>query len=415
VRLNEVSAVLADHLLVHDPAPVAVAFSGGGDSLALLLAAHGWAQASGRPLLALTVDHGLQAQSAAWAEACAEVARRLDVAHRTLRWTGPKPGHGLPAAARAARHQLLAEAARASGARVLLLGHTADDVAEARVMRAAGSTVPEPRRWSPSPAWPEGRGLFLLRPLIGQSRAAIRGWLRDHGQAWIDDPANADLRYARPRARAALGGAEAPPPAEPSPDVAPLARACRMDAGGGLAMPRDRLRAAAPAAARRFLAAACLCAAGTTRPPRSDRLARLHALASSEACFATTLAGARIEGDAAELRFLREAGEAARGGLAAISLTPGAPAVWDGRFEATADRPGLTLAALAGRRTGLSDMARRGLATLPARGRGALPALLLDDGTVSCPLLEPAPEVALRPLVLDRLLAACGAVAREAA
>ncbi|HEY3696867.1 tRNA lysidine(34) synthetase TilS [Phenylobacterium sp.] len=415
MRLNEVDAVLRDHLLAHDPAPVAVAFSGGGDSLALLLAAHAWARANGRALLTLTLDHRLQAGSAAWAAACAATARRLGVACRTLAWTGPKPERGLPAAARAARHQRLADAAREAGARVLLMGHTADDVLEARAMRRAGATTPEPRVWTPSPAWPEGRGLFLLRPLLGQRRAAIRGWLQARGESWIDDPANTDLRYARPRARAGLTDADAPkPPAAPA-DAAPLARAACMDAGGGLSVARELLRAAERPAGLRFLSAACLCAAGTNRPPRGDRLQWLAAQATGPAAFVSTLAGARIEGGEAELRFSREPGEAARGGLSPLSLPAGEAVVWDGRFELISAGAGLTVGLLAGRRKRLSPAEQRALATLAAGGRGALPVVTDGGDAVTSPALSAVARLAIRALAHDRLLAACGAILRETA
>ena len=205
-----VGAVLDLRLCASSARPVAVALSGGGDSLALLLAADAWARRAGRDLIVLSVDHGLRPESAGWTAACAKVAARLELPFRALAWTGPKPTVGLPAAARAARHALLADAARAAGARVILIGHTADDVLEARRMRADGSSVPEPRAWSPSPAWPEGRGVFLARPLLGLGRADIRAWLSARGEAWIEDPANDDLAYARPRARQGHGSARPP-------------------------------------------------------------------------------------------------------------------------------------------------------------------------------------------------------------
>ena len=167
MHLEGIRAILDRRLRPESRRPVAVAFSGGGDSLALLLAAAEWSGAAGRDLLVLTVDHQLQPDSAAWTRACATTAARLGVTFRALSWTGEKPATGLAAAARTARHGLLADAARAAGARVVLMGHTADDILEARLMRARGSTTPEPREWSPSPAWPEGRGVFLLRPLLG--------------------------------------------------------------------------------------------------------------------------------------------------------------------------------------------------------------------------------------------------------
>jgi tRNA(Ile)-lysidine synthase len=137
-----------------DPAPVALALSGGGDSIALMRMTAAWAQTRGRPVLALTVYHGLNPDSPAWTRFAGEAAQAAGCAWRGLVWTGDKPVAGLTAAARAARHRLIAEAARAAGARVVLMAHTADDAAEADLMRAEGSTLGRVREWAPSPAWP---------------------------------------------------------------------------------------------------------------------------------------------------------------------------------------------------------------------------------------------------------------------
>jgi tRNA(Ile)-lysidine synthase len=404
-----VGQVLDRRLRPGATAPLCVALSGGGDSLALTLATAAWTKAAGRPIVVLTVDHGLRPESARWTEACAATAARLGAGFRALAWTGDKPAAGLPAAARAARHRLLAEAARASGARVILMGHTADDVAEARRMRALGSTTPEPREWTPSPSWPQGRGVFLLRPVLALARTDLRAWLTARGESWIDDPANDDLRYARARARRDRGPA---PPAPPDPpDAAPLARAAAPTLEGGLALARNALRAADPAAARRFIAAACLCAAGTDRPPAAGRVERLLEQIAHPGAVATTLAGARIEADGLSVRILREAGEVSRGGLAPLRLDAGETGVWDGRFEIVADRPleVRRLAGLAGRLP-RDQLAR--LRALPAAARLGLPAVV-ENGRVFCPLLAAVPRVRITPLAHPRLLAACGAVDRE--
>ena len=92
---------------------MALALSGGGDSVALLHLAADWARARGRPLLALTVDHGLNPDSARWTAEAAEAARAAGADWRGLTWDGDKPATGLTAAARAARHRLIGEAADA--------------------------------------------------------------------------------------------------------------------------------------------------------------------------------------------------------------------------------------------------------------------------------------------------------------
>jgi tRNA(Ile)-lysidine synthase len=405
-----VAVVLDRRLDSASARPLAVALSGGGDSVALLLAARDWAKAHGRPLVALTVDHRLQPASAAWTQACAELAARLGVGSRALAWTGEKPQRGVPAAARAARHRLLAEAARACGARVILLGHTADDVAEARAMRGAGLTTPEPRAWSPSPVWPEGRGIFLLRPLLALRRAALRDWLAGQGAGWIEDPANADLRYARARARAGLAGEGEVPLAEAAP--LRLAALCRVEPWGGIALARDALRATAADEAQRWLGLACVCAGGGGRLPASAARDRLAARLRGVEPLTATLAGARVEAVAGEIRIVREAGEARRGGLAPLALPAGQPVVWDGRFELTSEAAQLEAWPLTGRARRLPPDQQRALAALPAAARPSLPAIVDADGGVSSPLLGASP-VRVVSLVGARLQAAAGLVERE--
>lgn len=402
---DRVADILDRRLAPASAAPVAVALSGGGDSVALTLMAADWARRRGRRLAVLTVDHRLNPASADWTRTCADLAGRLGCDFHPLAWTGDKPHTGLPAAARAARHRLLADAARGTGARVLLLGHTADDRAEGQAMRAEGSTTPDPREWAPSPAWPEGRGLFLLRPMLELGRKALRIWLAERGETWIEDPANANPRFARARAR--LAGVAAPEPA--GGDIAGLADlARRVRDETGLSLPREDLRQTGREAARALTGIACLCASGTTRPPRGDRLDRLTEALRGEAPVTATLAGARIEADGETVRWLREAGEIGRRGSGSLDLAAGETGVWDGRFEIRADRPVL-LGPLAGHAARLSPAARRSLARWPAAARGGLP---VADG-VACPAIETAPGLLLRPLALPRLMAACGAVERE--
>ncbi|MGA0606435.1 tRNA lysidine(34) synthetase TilS [Phenylobacterium sp. VNQ135] len=390
--------------------PIVVAFSGGGDSLALLLIAQVWAARTRRPLMALTVDHGLSAESERWVDACARAAGRLDVGFRALVWEGAKPAVGLPAAARAARHKLLAEAARQLGARVILMGHTADDVLEARLMREAGASTPTPFEWAPSPAWPDGRGLFLLRPLLTARRAAIRTWLARRGESWIDDPANADARFARPRVRALAASRAAEPQSQP-PALA-LAETA-VEEAGAFSIPAAALRAASRAEVERLLALTCVCAGGRSRLPTAARVRALADRVMGDAASVATLAGARVEVSADRVLICREPGEAARGGLGAQPLPPGAPIVWDGRFQLKAISEGLAVRRLAGLSRRLPPAQQAALLALPPAVRAGLPVIVAPDGGVACPVLEEVPGVKIKPLVRKRLRAAAGLVSRE--
>ena len=388
------------------PGPVALALSGGGDSLALLDIAAAWARARGRRLLALTIDHNLNPDSADWTRFAAEAARAAGADWRGLVWQGARGGPGVPARARAARHALLAEAAREAGARVILTGHTADDVSEGEWMRAEGASLGRLRDWSPSPAWPEGRGLMLLRPVLEERREALREHLRARGLSWLEDPANSDLRYGRGRARAALkkalplkgggrgGGVDAVASAQarvtmPSleaPSQAPRAhphprpfpprggREAYSDQAWAGVLPLSRDAAASA------LSAVLLCAGGGATPPRGDRLAALQARLAAGEDFVAVLCGARVEASGIKVLAMREPGEWKRRPAAPVALTSGRPAVWDGRFEIVTDQPDLRVEAAAGRLAQLSDRDRAGLARLPAAARAAAPVLIDGEG-----------------------------------
>ena len=102
--IDSADAALDARLSPDADRPVALALSGGGDSMALLHMAADWCARRGRRLLALTVDHRLNSGSAAWTAFAGEAARAMGAEWRALTWDGPKPAAGLPAAARAARH-----------------------------------------------------------------------------------------------------------------------------------------------------------------------------------------------------------------------------------------------------------------------------------------------------------------------
>lgn len=120
---------------------------------------------------------------------------------------------------RKARYEALLALAQAAGAKEVLTGHTLDDQAETVALRIERGTrlrglggIP-PRRLL-------GAGVELVRPLLDHRRAELRHWLEERGVSWLEDPSNADLRYARNRLRAH----GLPAPAETLARVAEAAR-----------------------------------------------------------------------------------------------------------------------------------------------------------------------------------------------
>jgi tRNA(Ile)-lysidine synthase len=181
---------------------LAVATSGGPDSLALLTLAE--AAFPGR-VTALTVDHGLRAASAAEAAGVAAQCAARGIAHATLLRDGPAFTANMQAQARAARYRLLAEWCVAHGVGLLLTAHHADDQAETLLMRlnrGSGSAGLAGIR----AARPLGQGLMLVRPLLGLRKADLLAIAAAGGWQVTDDPANRDPRHDRTAVRALLAG-----------------------------------------------------------------------------------------------------------------------------------------------------------------------------------------------------------------
>jgi tRNA(Ile)-lysidine synthase len=183
-----------------------LAVSGGADSTALLVLAARWAKRLKRPpkLLAVTIDHGLRAEATREAAAVKRLARRLGVAHRTLRWQGRKPATGLQEAARAARYRLLGQAAASAGYTHILTAHTLDDQAETVLFRLARGSgligLAGMAQLSPLPMG-DDRMAFLLRPLLRIPKVRLLATLQAHGIAHSEDPSNRDPRFTRVRLR----------------------------------------------------------------------------------------------------------------------------------------------------------------------------------------------------------------------
>ena len=186
--------------------PVLVlAVSGGPDSTASMVLAAQWRDLLEikLKLVAVTVDHGLREESKAEAAAVARLAHKLDIAHRTSRWTGRKPKTGLQEAARLTRYRLLGNAARKAGADTYSYG------AHARRPGRDRSHPHEPRQRS---LRPRGDAKDLRRAAARRAfcsfvrsseiaKARLIATLHAAGISYADDPSNRDPRFTRARLR----------------------------------------------------------------------------------------------------------------------------------------------------------------------------------------------------------------------
>lgn len=183
--------------------PLAVAYSGGADSTALLQAC---AQRWPGQVVAIHVHHGLQAAADGFEShcrvACSQLQVPLAVVHVDAR---PQPGQSPEDAARHHRYSALVAQARSAFAQPvasMALAQHADDQVETLLLalsRGAGvaGLAAMPAQW-------QREGMDWHRPLLGVSAADIRAWLKARGIDWVEDPTNTDLAYTRNRIRAQL-------------------------------------------------------------------------------------------------------------------------------------------------------------------------------------------------------------------
>ncbi len=331
----------------HRKGPLALAVSGGGDSMALLSLAAEWGAAREVPLLALTVDHKLRDGSSDDAEHVEARARELGLPCKRLEWRDEKPTAGVQAAARDARFHLMASACREAGADTLALAHTQDDQAETVLMRLArGGGVDA---LSAMAAETERNGLRIIRPLLSASRAELRATLTGRGLDWREDPSNEDVGYERVRVRQMMAtldplGIDAAALSLTAGKMGEARRA--LDAAAaqlsekaalfdpvGYARLDPLVLAQAPEeTARRLLSATLRWVSGAAYAPRREDLDRVFAwLLSAPNAGGRTLHGCQFDPETGAVSISREAA-AARHVIEASDLAEDRDVIWDGRF-----------------------------------------------------------------------------------
>jgi tRNA(Ile)-lysidine synthase len=403
---------------------LAVAVSGGPDSLALTILADRWARARGGDICALTVDHRLRPESADEVRRLGAWLAMRGIRHEVLVWAAEKPATGIEAKAREARYRLLLRWCREQGCLNLLTAHHCEDQSETYLIRRRAGSGPD--GLAGMSAVREFADCRLLRPLLGIEKARLAAFLSAEGQPAIIDPSNLDPAFERARLRRA--GAAAATTREPAEIAALLARlgAARQRRGGA----RDRLlarvamlhpagfavldpvllRAVSAEPAERALAAAAMAIGGAAYPPRRARLSRLRAALFGAGADPNppgrTLGGCRFVGWRGRILVLREVGAAA----GPVSLAPGAVLRWDRRFRVDLDAAA-TAAVVVGYlgHAGVAEFGRRLDNPLPAQlprlVYPVLPAVWDTAGLVAVPGLGwrrdgvgPMPQIVLRPV-----------------
>jgi tRNA(Ile)-lysidine synthase len=262
----------------------------------------------------LSVDHGLRRESAGDARKVARWAKALGLPHEILTVKGKKPKSDIEAWARSERYRLMGERLKQHGLATLYVGHHQDDQAETFLLRLARGSgldgLGAMRKLAAFPL-PGFEALSLARPLLAMPRAALREFLRQRKQDWLEDPMNGEARFARSRIRALMPALEE---AGLTPEriadaalhltrarealelatAAVLARACRRQ-DTILLLDPEALAAAPREIGLRALAGLLGTMSGTAYRPRFDALERLFdRLAGRTLGGGATLHGCRI-------------------------------------------------------------------------------------------------------------------------
>ena len=323
---------------------VAVAVSGGADSLALTLLTAEWAAARGGSVTALTVDHGLRPGSADEARRVGEWLAARGIPHVVLGADERLPASGVAAAARRLRYRLLIAWCRSAGILHLLLGHHRADQSETVLLRwLRGSGAAGLAGMADAIELP---ALRLLRPLLNVEPARLRTFLERNKQPWIEDPSNESDRFTRNRlrrllpdlgaggitvdglARLAWHGAVARDESEAAA-AALLAGGCGMHPAGFAVLDRRALASAPRWQAGAALARLVTTVGGRAWPPSTGKVDRmLTRLLENTARGSSTLAGCGLLRDGERILVFREP----RGLPAPQPIADGGRVRWDNRF-----------------------------------------------------------------------------------
>lgn len=384
--LSAIARIFAEN----PPHRIAVAVSGGGDSMAVLHLAQ---RVFPGEIHAVTVDHGLRPESAVEAAGVAVFCARHGITHQILRWQGPNPAGNLMAQAREARLAMISTWARGQGIADVLLGHTADDQAETFLMalgRASGVdglAGLRPRFLSDA--------VTFHRPLLAVSRADLRHYLTGQGIGWIDDPSNENDRFTRARARKAL--VELAPLGIHSATlastvrnlaaarealqaaVAAFARTHMREVAGALQLDGPAFDGLPDELARRLLIAALRWIARASHPPREAQLDQLRQqLAVRQEA---TLGGVRFLWRVDTLTILRE--------MRAVQGPVDPAHLWDGRWRLAGPSRQGSLRALAAEGVRLCPKLP---ADIPRAVLMASPSLWRDGVLIAAPLAGFGPD-----------------------
>lgn len=340
-------ATIVKALKINYNMPLAIACSGGPDSIALALLIHRWSKRARGKITALIVDHGLRPESAKEARQVGAWLKKQGLANAILSWKGRKPKRNMQEAARKARYTLLSDYCKRHGIGHLLVAHHLEDQAETFLLRLArGSGVDGLAAMS---AMTQLYDVTLVRPLLNVSKAELLEYLKKRKQPYISDPSNENAAFERVKIRKLLPtlaevGLSAERLAKTATNMARarahleeetgkfLATACTIHPEGYGILKHLRV---SEEIALRAIATLVMLIGGAPVKTRLADLERLYAALKEPAFKGATLGGCVFSRHKDAILIYRELKSVAP----SLKINPAIPIVWDNRFEITCHLP----------------------------------------------------------------------------
>ncbi len=404
-----------DELIGQGTDPLVVAFSGGGDSTALLSLILKWGKR--RPVFALIVDHGLRGGSPDEAKLAhqraltmgASLSMGISAKILTCQWDNGIPKTGIQEKARKARYHILAQACQSLGASKLLLGHNIDDQAETVLMRKnAGSGwrgLAGMSERAAYPVWPIVSDVRIIRPLLSCTRVELRAYNDANDLAWVEDPSNENRQFTRIRVREQLVRED-----KAKQNLLIIAKAARevleqergeisqfiqlftrmYEWGGVAVLPGfNKARTGQVAEALKYIVPAI---SGQEYAPNIEKRMRLAKKLRRHDFGGATLGGVRFVPRKNDILCVRDPGavigRAQVKTLPDLKLTANTPGIWDGRFKLFSMQDTVTVTPLGQWKHMLKGERRTLLNAFPKAVRPTLPVFIRNERITHIPFVD---------------------------
>ena len=389
------------------PTAVAVAVSGGSDSMALTLLLKDWCQINGVALVAFTVDHALRDEAAEEAKLVGRWLLDQGVEHHILTREGDKPSSGMQSFARSARYDLMRAACNERTIKFLFIGHQAEDQLETFVLRLSkGSSLAGLVSMSNIS---DRDSLNIVRPLLSVRRKELRDFLVTENQDWVEDPSNEDPRYTRTELGRVVSAISTLPGSNFDAFSLSLNRLKKADEAlefyvekawaenvvispyGYLTLRRELFIQFPSEISLRILGRAVAMVSGSKRYNRLSELERLNEdLKQNTGEKYYTLSGCQFRMQNIDIQICREPG---RNGLSTVPFS-GGDLIWDNRFlvrelDTVFSDENLKIGPLGdeGWRVLKESVPRLDAEKLPAIVRKNIPAVWKEDKLLAAPLV----------------------------